>query len=161
MNIAFIGLGIMGSRMAANLAKSGVELTVFNRSKEAMNELVNLGAKSSNSINEAVKDADVVISMLSTPETVKSVFITESKAIQDMKNNALWIDCTTVNPSFSKEMKEFAETSKIRFIDAPVAGTKPHAENGELVFFVGGQENECLEVHPLFEMMGKKTMYLS
>ena len=160
MKVTFIGLGIMGSRMAANLLKHQINLTVFNRSKDAMIPLVNAGAKSANSIQEAVQEADVVISMLSTPIVVESVFIEDGKALDHFKEGAIWIDCSTVNPSFSKKMEETARQRKISFIDAPVAGTKPHAENAELVFFVGGQEATVEKVHPILAMMGKKMMHL-
>jgi len=160
MKVTFIGLGIMGSRMAANLLKNQINLTVFNRSKEAMIPLVNAGAKSSSSIEEAVQDADVVISMLSTPEVVESIFIEDSKALDYLKEGAIWIDCSTVNPSFSKKMEAAALQRKINFVDAPVAGTKPHAENAELVFFVGGQETTVQKIQSLLEMMGKKIMHL-
>ncbi len=160
MKVTFIGLGIMGSRMAANLLKHQINLTVFNRSKDAMIPLVNAGAKSANSIQEAVQEADVVISMLSTPIVVESVFIEDGKALDHFKEGAIWIDCSTVNPSFSKKMEVTARQRKISFIDAPVAGTKPHAENAELVFFVGGQEATVEKVHPILAMMGKKIMHL-
>jgi len=160
MKVTFIGLGIMGSRMAANLLKNHINLTVFNRSKDPMIPLVNAGAKSANSLEEAVQDADVVISMLSTPEVVESVFIEDSQALDHLKEGAIWVDCSTVNPSFSKKMEAAAMQRKINFVDAPVAGTKPHAESAELVFFVGGQETTVQKIHPLLEMMGKKIMHL-
>ena len=160
MKITFIGLGIMGSRMAQNLLKNKVDLTVYNRSSAATESLVAAGAKSFSTIAEAVKEADIIISMLSTPEVVASVFVNEGKALTHLKEGAIWVDSSTVNPSFSKQMKKAAEANKIRFVDAPVAGTKPHAENAELVFFVGGEEKEVKEIHPYLEMMGKKIMHL-
>ena len=160
MKVTFIGLGIMGSRMAANLLKNGVDLTVYNRSQDSVKNLVEAGAKSGTTIEEAVKDADIVFSMLSTPEVVQSIFIQDRKVLNHMKSGTIWVDCTTVNPSFSKAMNAEAKSKNIRFIDAPVAGTKPHAENGELVFFVGGNEPDVKEVTPLLDFMGKKVMHL-
>ena len=160
MKITFIGLGIMGSRMAKNLLKNNLDLTVYNRSSSAMQPLVAAGAKSSNTVAEAVKDADIVISMLSTPEVVESLFIKEGKALSHFKEGAIWIDSSTVNPSFSKKMELAAQAHNIHFVDAPVAGTKPHAENAELVFFVGGSEKVVQEISPYLEMMGKKIMHL-
>ena len=104
MKIAFIGLGIMGSRMAANLLKSGVELTVFNRSEEPRKRLVEQGANEANSIEEAVADANIVFSMLSKPEVVREVMI--EKGILHMNQNALWVDFSTVNPSFTQRRKK-------------------------------------------------------
>ena len=125
MKITFIGLGIMGSRMAANLLKNGVDVTVYNRSKEPVNILLEKGAKTAATANEAAKNADIVFSMLSTPEVVDYVFLSEDGVLSAMKKNAIWVDCSTVNPSFSIKSKEAADNFGIRFIDAPVAGTKP------------------------------------
>ena len=160
MKIAFIGLGIMGSRMAKNLLKNGVDLSVWNRSKEAEKELVDAGAKSSSNVADTVKEADVVFSMLSTNDAVKSVFLKDENALASMNSGAIWVDCSTVNPSFSKEMSLEAESRNIRFVDAPVAGTKPHAENAELVFFVGSDVNTLSSIQPYLAMMGKKVMHL-
>lgn len=160
MKVTFIGLGIMGSRMAANLLKNGVELTVFNRSKEPVKALEAQGAIVANNIKEAVEQADIIISMLSTPEVVEAVFLGESGALSHMKSNAIWLDSSTVNPSFSLKAKNAAEKANIRFMDAPVAGTKPHAENAELVFFVGGSSELLKEVQPYLDWMGKKVLHI-
>lgn len=161
MKVSFIGLGIMGSRMATNLLKGGVDLTVFNRSKEAVNRLVGEGAKTSSSLSDAVKDADVVFTMLSTPEVVKLIMTDgDSPVLESMKKGAIWADCSTVNPSFSVSMSKIAEQKGIHFVDAPVAGTKPHAENAELVFFVGGDDKTVQILSPYMDMMGRKVMHI-
>ena len=160
MKIAFIGLGIMGSRMANHLLKDQADLTVFNRSIGPTIPLKESGAKVATTITEAVKDADFVFSMLSTPEVVHQVFFGDQGALAHMKKKAMWIDCTTVNPTFSLESANQAKAAGVRFIDAPVAGTKPHAQHAELVFFVGGDQHEVNEVLPLLEMMGKKVMHI-
>jgi 3-hydroxyisobutyrate dehydrogenase-like beta-hydroxyacid dehydrogenase len=158
MNITFIGLGIMGSRMAANLLKNDVNLTVYNRSPEVAEALGQKGARVAGSISEAVANADLVFSMLSTPEVVASIFFGEKGALSDMKPNAIWADCTTVNPSFSLQADEEAEKHDVRFLDAPVAGTKPQAQNGELVFFIGGEQALLTEIEPYLGFMGKKIL---
>jgi 3-hydroxyisobutyrate dehydrogenase-like beta-hydroxyacid dehydrogenase len=160
MKVTFIGLGIMGSRMAKNLLKHKVELTVYNRSKAIVEELVSLGAKTAPSAAEAVKEADIVFTMLSKPAVVQEVANGENGFLPHMKPNALWADSSTVNPSFSQSAKQWAVQNKLRFLDAPVAGTLPQAQNAELVFFVGGEERDVQEVSPLLDMMGKKTMHL-
>ena len=161
MKVAFIGLGIMGSRMAANLLKNSIELSVYNRSPEPVEKLVKQGAKTNTSIQEVVKDANIVYTMLSTPEVVKSVMVEGNDAVLDyLKEDSIWVDCSTVNPSFSKSMEIIAKQKQIRFVDAPVAGTKPHAENGELVFFVGGNEKDIQVITPHLNMMGKKAMHI-
>lgn len=161
MKIAFIGLGIMGSRMAANLLKNGVDLSVFNRSPKPIEELVKQGAKTNSDIQEVIKDADIVFTMLSTPEVVKSVMAKGNNALLNhLKKNAIWVDCSTVNPSFSRSMKTIAGHKQIRFVDAPVAGSKPQAENGELVFFTGGSEKDVQTISPYLQMMGKEVIHI-
>ena len=160
MKIAFIGLGIMGSRMAKNLLKNQVDLTVFNRSHAPANQLKELGAVVATSPVEAVEGADLVFSMLSTPEIIQQLFFGDNGVLNHMNKNALWVDCTTVNPSFSLKSANQAQALGIRFLDAPVAGTKPHAQNGELVFFVGGDQPDAAMATPYLEMMGKKVMHI-
>ncbi len=160
MNVTFIGLGIMGSRMAKNLLKNEVKLTVFNRSDDPVKELKGLGAIGATSYKRAVKDADVVFTMLSTPEVVKQIVIGEDGFISEMKENSIWVDCSTVNPSFSLKANDIAEENKVRFIDAPVAGTKPTAEKAELVFFTGGSKGNLEEIEPLLKFMGDKVIHV-
>ena len=160
MKIAFIGLGIMGSRMAANLLKNRADLTVFNRSEAPRKALAEQGAKTAASANEAVKDADLVFSMLSNPDVVESVFMQEGGVLSAMKAGALWSDCSTVNPSFSRKAEKAAQAAGVRFMDTPVAGTLPHAQNAELVFFCGGEKSDYTEVEPFIKYMGQKGMHL-
>ncbi len=159
MKITFIGLGIMGSRMASNLMQHGADLTVYNRSQEAVKPLLDQGAKTAETIQAAVEQADLVFSMLSTPEVVKAIFFGANGALASMKNGALWVDCTTVNPSFTAEAAEAAKQQGIGFMDAPVAGTKPHAEKAELAFFLGGTTDQLEQVRPYLEQMGNKVMH--
>lgn len=160
MKITVLGLGIMGSRMALNLAKNNVELTVWNRSKAAMIPLGDAGAILASDKYKAVKDADIVITMLAKPEAVDAVMLGEEGALRAMKKGSLWMDSSTVNPSFSKQAAEASTDAGIRFLDAPVAGTLPQAQHAELVFFVGGEKKCLSEAEPYINMMGKKVMHL-
>ena len=160
MKIAFIGLGIMGSRMAGNLLQNGVDLTVANRSQVPVEKLVARGAKGANSYAEAVKDADIIFSMLSTPEVVESVFTGEDAALSAMKKGAIWADCSTVNPSFNQRMGRLAAQAGIHYLDTPVAGTMPKVEIDELVFFVGGPEKELEIIRPFLDHMGNKVIHV-
>ncbi|MEO0898707.1 MAG: NAD(P)-dependent oxidoreductase [Bacteroidota bacterium] len=156
--VTFIGLGIMGSRMAKNLLSNGVDLTVYNRSEEAANELASAGAQKADTIEEAVQEADIVISMLSHPEAVEAVMLTQG--LPNMKKGALWMDSSTVNPSFVEKSYAHAQSFDIAYMDAPVAGTKPQAANGELVFFVGGEATNLEKAEGLMKYMGKKVMHI-
>ncbi len=160
MKIGFIGTGIMGSRMAHNLLKNNYKLIVHNRTKEKADSLIKAGAEWADSPVKAVTDADIVFTMLGNPEAVKEVSLGEKGFLSGMKNDALWVDCSTVNPAFSREMSKKADEFHVRFMDAPVAGTKQPAENGELIFFVGGNKKDFEEVKPLLEKMGKKILHL-
>lgn len=161
MNISFIGLGIMGSRMANNLLKeNGISLTVFNRSPGAMTALEKAGAKTARSARAAVADADVVFTMLSAPEVVEKVAFGENGFVGAMGEGALWVNCSTVNPSYTRECDERARARGLRFLDAPVAGTKMPAETGELTFLLGGESDDVEEVRHLLEHMGQKILHV-
>ena len=158
MNIAFIGLGIMGSRMAANLLKGEHRIYVFNRTASKSRALAALGAKVYRDIRE-INSADVVFTMLSTPEVVREMALGKNGFIQFMKEKSVWVDCSTVNPSFSREMWQEAKSESVRFMDAPVAGSLGPAERGELVFMVGGRERELDIVQPLILLKGSKVVH--
>jgi 3-hydroxyisobutyrate dehydrogenase-like beta-hydroxyacid dehydrogenase len=98
--------------------------------------------------------------MLASPEVVERVALSPDGFLPVMKDNALWVDCSTVNPSFTLEANRAAKTHSIRFIDAPVAGTKPHAEKAELVFFVGAEIADLKKVEHLLYFMGNKIVHI-
>jgi len=158
--IGFIGLGIMGSRMAANLLKKGFDLKVYNRTKSKAEALIGAGAEWAGSASNAGTDVDILITMLSEPGAVSSMALGKDGFLQVMRKNALWIDSSTVNPYYTGEMKQLASEEGIRFIDAPVAGSKKPAEKGELLFLAGGDKNDINEAVPLFDAMGKKFIHV-
>ena len=160
MKVSFIGLGIMGSRMAKNLLKNGTELTVYNRTRSAAEELEAMGAAVADTVDGCIDGADVVFTMLSKPQVVCDLAFGPDGFLAKMKSNALWLDCSTVNPSFSKTAANKARAKGIRFLDAPVGGTKSHAENAELVFFVGGNAADLEEISPLLDHMGRKNIHV-
>lgn len=160
MKVTFIGLGIMGSRMAQNLLKGNLELTVFNRSQAAAQALKTHGAKVAESARAAVSEAEVVITMLSTPEVVEEVAFGEKGFVSNMQTGALWMDCSTVNPAFSVATGKKAEAADIAFLASPVAGSKGQAAAAQLVFFGGGKAEDIEKVKPLVELMGQKIMHL-
>ncbi len=158
--IGFIGLGIMGSRMAANLIREGHQLKVYNRKSRKAAPLLEMGAISADSPSEAARDSNILITMLSTPAVVEKMALGEEGFLKAMQKNSVWVNSTTVNPSFSRRMSAMARDKGIHYIDAPVAGTKGPAEKGELVFLVGGEDEHISTVEPLFSCMGKKTIKL-
>ena len=158
--IGYIGLGIMGSRMARNLQKAGYSLIVYNRTQEKATELVENGASLAKSVSEVAQNADTIITMLSTPEVVLEIAQGEHGILQNAKSNTLWINSSTINPSEAKKIGMLSEKNHVRYLDAPVAGTKGPAEAGELLFLVGGNQADVEEASPLFDVMGKKSIHL-
>jgi 3-hydroxyisobutyrate dehydrogenase/glyoxylate/succinic semialdehyde reductase len=159
MKAGFIGLGLMGSRMAANLLKGGHELIVYNRTASKAESLINMGAIPAALPVDTAKDTDVLFTMMSTPEAVKSAALSVNGFLGGASKKLIWVDCSTVNPSFTKWMANAAAEKGVRFIDAPVSGTTIPAEKGELIFFAGGNESDIEEVTPLLNLMGKKIIH--
>jgi len=159
MNIGFIGLGIMGARMAANLQKHGYELTVFNRTGGKANELLARGAIWADSPAAVAARADVIFTMLAFPEAVREMALGRDGFLRPFKPGGLWVDCSTVNPSFSKEMAEKSRALGIRFLDAPVTGSKGPAASGTLVIWVGGPASDLNTCRPLLECLGNRIVH--
>ncbi len=157
--IGFIGMGIMGSRMAAHLI-TACQLSIYSRDKEKANSLIKDGAVFADSLQELATGKDIIFTMLSTPEVVQQVAFGEQGFVQHMSPGSIWVDCSTVDPPTSRHCAIQADKFQIKFLDAPVAGTKQPAENGELVFFVGGKTQDINIVSPFLELMGKKTVHL-
>lgn len=160
MKIGFIGLGIMGSRMAANLQRAGHELVVYNRTPEKAQALVSHGATVASSAAELAQHCRLVFTMLATPEAVEEMALGEHGFLKSLPQNALWVDCSTVNPSFSIKMAHVARKAGVRFLDAPVAGSLIPAEKGELLFLVGGPAEDVDEVRELLNVMGKTVVHV-
>ena len=158
MKIGFIGLGIMGSRMAANLIKAGHELTVYNRTADKAEPLVAQGAKLAGSPEAVAQECRILFTMLATPEAVEETAMGPQGFLKALPGNSLWVDCSTVNPSFTHKMARIAKKTGLRFIDAPVAGSLRPAEKGELLFLVGGDPADVQEVQEFFDIMGKATV---
>ncbi len=157
--IGFIGMGIMGSRMASNLQKAGYDLIVHNRTKAKAQDLLDKGAVWASSPAETADKADIVFTMLANPDAVEASVFGDNGLLDGLSENSLWVDCSTVNPSYSKKLAKAAAEKGVRFLDAPVAGSKLPAEKGELVFLVGGEEEDLEEVRPMLEVMGKSVQY--
>lgn len=158
MNIAFLGLGIMGSRMATNLAKAGHSVRVWNRTPEKSASLISVGCIPAASSTKAVAGAQVVITMLADPQALRDVALGQGM-VDAMELGALWIDCSTVDPSTSRQMAANATNRGLRFLDAPVSGSSSAAANAKLVFFVGGTSEDLETARPLFDAMGSRIVH--
>jgi 3-hydroxyisobutyrate dehydrogenase/glyoxylate/succinic semialdehyde reductase len=160
MKIGFIGLGIMGSRMAANLQKHGHSLVVFNRTRAKAQSLLDRGGTFAESPAKLAEQVDVLFTMLAHPDAVEQAALDPNGFLSHLKPDALWVDCSSVNPSFSKKVAAAAAARQVRFIDAPVTGSAPVAEEGKLVFWVGGDATDVEAIRPLLLCMGSKIVHL-
>jgi 3-hydroxyisobutyrate dehydrogenase-like beta-hydroxyacid dehydrogenase len=159
MKIGFIGLGIMGSRMAANLLKHGYDLVVFNRTRAKAQPLLEKGASFAESPAKLAEQVDVLFTMLAHPDAVEQAALRADGFLNHLKPKAVWVDCSSVNPSFSKKMAAAAAARQIRFVDAPVTGSAPVAEAAKLVFWVGGDAADVEAIRPLLLCMGNKIIH--
>jgi 3-hydroxyisobutyrate dehydrogenase-like beta-hydroxyacid dehydrogenase len=159
MKIGFIGLGIMGSRMAANLQKHGYSLVVFNRTRAKAEPLLGPCGTFADSPAKLAEQADVLFTMLAHPDAVEQAALGANGFLNHLKSNALWVDCSSVNPSFSKKMAAAAAARQIRFVDAPVTGSAPVAAEAKLVFWVGADPADLERIRPLLLCMGNKIVH--
>jgi 3-hydroxyisobutyrate dehydrogenase-like beta-hydroxyacid dehydrogenase len=143
-----------------NILKNQYELIVYNRTKEKAHQLVQNGAKLANSPSNLAREVDILFSMLANPEAVEQLALGKDGFLNSLKKGSIWVDCSTVNPSFSVRMAKLSNEKEINFLDAPVAGSIIPAEKGELVFLVGGDEVILDQCKPIIEHMASKILYL-
>lgn len=159
MTIGFIGLGIMGSRMAANLQKGGHSMVVFNRTRERAEPLLAEGVRWADSPAELASQVEVVFTMLAHPAAVEEAALGQAGFLSRLAPGQMWIDCSTVNPSFSRKMAAESQAHGIRFLGAPVSGSKEMAAAAKLTFLVGGEAGDLETCRPLFACMGNKIIH--
>ena len=160
MKIGFIGLGIMGSRMAANLQRHGRSLVVFNRRRAKAEPLLGPCGTFSDSPAKVADQVDILFTMLANPDAVEEAALRTNGFLNYLRPNTLWVDCSSVNPSFSKKMAAAAAARQIRFVDAPVTGSAAVAEQGKLVFWVGGEDADLETIRSLLLCMGNKIVHV-
>ena len=160
MKIGFIGLGIMGSRMAANLQKHGYPLVVFNRTRAKAEPLLGPCGTFSDSPAKVAEQVDALFTMLAHPDAVEQAALGRNGFLSHLKSNALWVDCSSVNPSFSKKMAAEAARREVHFIDAPVTGSAPAAAEAKLIFWVGADTADLEAIRPLLLCMGNKIVHI-
>jgi 3-hydroxyisobutyrate dehydrogenase-like beta-hydroxyacid dehydrogenase len=160
MKIGFIGLGIMGSRMAANLQKHGCSLVVFNRTRAKAEPLLGACGTFSDSPAKVADQVDLLFTMLADPDAVEQAALGANGFLNYLRPNALWVDCSSVNPSFSKRMAAAAASQQIHFVDAPVTGSAAAAAEGTLVFWVGAEDADLETVRSLLLCMGNRIVHV-
>ena len=158
--VAFLGLGIMGSRMCKRLLASGFELTVWNRTAKKMQALVRSGAKQAKSPKEAAFGADFVLTMLADPVSVKETVLGPEGLAEGITKDAILVDFTTVDPETPQRIEKVIRDKGAYFLESPVTGSKPAAVSGELVLMVGGDKEILDRARPVLEPLSKKIVHM-
>src|SRR5579871_1671887 len=157
--IAFIGVGNMGGPMARNLLKAHEQVRAFDVSPAALKPVVEAGAKQANTALDAVKGADVVISMLPAGKHVHSVYLEGTGILTAARKDALLIDCSTIDIDTARAVHASSARSGFDFLDAPVSGGVGGAEAGTLAFMCGGSDKAFARAKPILEKMGKRIVH--
>ena len=154
--VGFIGLGIMGSLQAMNLAKAGYELTVFNRTREKADDwAAEHGGTVVDSPREVAERSDVVITMVVDGPQVEAMI---DDALPGATDNTLFVDMSTIAPGTARELAQRVRDAGHAFVDAPVTGSSPKAKTGTLTIMCGGEASDIERARPLFEVMGEKIV---
>jgi len=166
--VGFIGLGIMGSRMAANLRRAGFELTVFNRTRRTAEDwAAEHGARVASSPAEVAAECDTVITMVVDGAQVEGVLLgtgdadPPAPAVRDSaRDGLLCVDMSTIAPSQARRIAAALAERGVRLVDAPVTGSAPRAEDGTLTIMAGGATEDYDRARPLFAAMGELVLHV-
>ena len=157
--IGFVGLGIMGRPMARNLIKAGFQLTVHNRSRPGVDELVGTGAKEAGSPAEVAAASEVTITMLPDTPDVEAVALGPQGVLAGAQRGSYYVDMSTIAPSASRTIAEVGRERGVQCLDAPVSGSDIAAQQGTLSIMVGGERAAFDALQPVFGAMGAKIVY--
>ena len=156
MNVSFIGLGLMGSRMAGNLINAGHRVTVHNRSQAVVDELVGKGALRASSTGEAAQASEFVMTALPTPQTVEDVFLGANGIVENARDGAVLIDFSTNGPDTARRCAAAAHARGLGYLDAPMSGGPAGAEAGTLSIMTGGEKSHFDASLELLEVLGQR-----
>jgi len=158
--VGFIGLGLMGKPMAANLLKAGFSVVVWNRTRARAQELAQQGARVAGTPREAAASVDVLLTSVTDPPALEEVLWGAGGALEGLRRGSAYIDSSTVAPALARRIAAACAERGVEFLDAPVTGGTWGAEKGELVFMVGGNAETLKRVEPVLSAMGKRWFYL-
>jgi 3-hydroxyisobutyrate dehydrogenase-like beta-hydroxyacid dehydrogenase len=159
MKVGFIGLGVMGAPMALNILKGGHELTVYDRSQEAVERLVKAGAKAATSAREVGLASEIVVTMLPEPQHVEQVVLGADGLIEGLSAGAIVIEMSTIDPQTSRRVGDALRAKNMDLVDSPVGKTSEHAVTGTLTLMVGGNKPAIDRATPVLNCMGTDTYY--
>jgi 3-hydroxyisobutyrate dehydrogenase-like beta-hydroxyacid dehydrogenase len=162
--LAFLGLGIMGSRQAANLARAGFDLTVWNRTTATAQQFATQhdGVTVADTPAQAAAGADIVFTMVVDGDQVRQVLLGDDGAATqaaDPAHPTLFVDCSTIGPTDAKDIGEALDERGYSLVDAPVTGSSPKAEDGTLTFMVGATDEEFARLAPALDAMGELIVH--
>ena len=157
MKIGFIGTGLMGFPMAKNLLDKSLDLNVFSRTIEKAKPLEKIGAKISNSLSEAVKDVDIVITMLTDDDAVEKV-LSDQDFQENLKKGSTVVDMSSIKPKIAIKYGKLLKDKGINFLDAPVSGGTIGAEQATLAIMVGGDQKVFDQIKDVLKVMGNPTL---
>jgi 3-hydroxyisobutyrate dehydrogenase len=158
--VGFIGLGIMGQGMAANLLKAGFELFVWNRTAQKMDTLVAAGARAADSPADLAAKSDVIITCVSDTPDVEAVILGENGVIQGVSQGKLVVDMSTISPQVTRRIASLLAEKGVAMLDAPMSGSSEGAEQGTLSIMVGGEADQIQRAMPFFKAMGKTISHI-
>jgi 2-hydroxy-3-oxopropionate reductase len=158
--IAFIGLGIMGAPMAGHLIDAGHDVVGYNRSRPAVDKLVERGGRAASSVADAVRDAEVVITMVPDSPDVEQVALGDEGVYAAAKPGTLHIDCSTIRPDVARALAAAGNERGIRVVDAPVSGGEAGAKEGTLSIMVGGGVEDVEAARPYLDVVGGTVVHV-
>jgi 2-hydroxy-3-oxopropionate reductase len=158
--IAFIGLGIMGAPMAGHLIDAGHDVVGYNRSRPAVDALVERGGRAADSVADAVRDAEVVITMVPDSPDVEQVALGDEGVYAAAKPGTLHIDCSTIRPDVARALAAAGNERGIRVVDAPVSGGEAGAKEGTLSIMVGGSAEDVEAARPYLDVVGGTVVHV-
>ncbi len=156
MRVAFLGMGIMGRPMAANLVKAGHEVSIWNRTPGKNVE----GARSASSPADGARGAEVVWMCVSDTKAVEGLLFGPGGVDQSIAEGMVVVDSSTISPSATRRFADRLKARGADYVDAPITGSKIAAENGSLIFMAGGDESALARLQPLFQAMGKQVFHM-
>jgi 2-hydroxy-3-oxopropionate reductase len=158
--VGFIGLGIMGGPMAANLVKAGFDVVGHNRSPEPVARLVAQGGRGADGLADAVRDADVVVTMVPDSPDVEAVALGEDGIYAHAKPGTLHVDMSSIRPDVARRVAEAGRERGMRVLDAPVSGGEQGAIDATLSIMVGGEAADFADARPVMEAVGKTVVHV-
>src|SRR4029453_16943867 len=158
--IGFIGLGIMGGPMAAHLVKAGYDVVGYNLTRDKVDALIGVGGRGADDVAGAVRDADIIITMVPDSPDVEAATSGENGIFANAKQGALYIDMSSIRPDVSARVAERGREAGLRVLDAPVSGGEGGAFGASLSIMVGGEASDFEDAKPVLDAVGKTIVHV-